>query len=158
MEGDRMVREAGGVAMRFFNVYGPRQRDDSPYTGVVALFSRALLDDGVVTICGDGLQSRGFVFVGDVVKALLLAMSTPAAGGEAFNVGSLQATTVWDLYSTLAELVPETQATVEMVDARKGEIRHSGAVIDKAKDVLGWQPRIALRDGLRQTLAWYRRG
>jgi UDP-glucose 4-epimerase len=157
MKGDRLVREAGGCAMRFFNVYGPRQRDDSPYTGVIALFSRALLDGGVVNICGDGLQSRGFIYVSDVVRCLQAAMATPEAGGQAFNVGLSTSATVWDLYQILAEAVGETEATVEMVAARPGEIRHSAAVIDRARDVLGWEPRVELATGLRRALAWYRR-
>jgi len=156
-EGDRLVREAGGCAMRFFNVYGPRQRDDSPYTGVIALFSRALLDGGVVTICGDGLQSRGFIYVTDVVRCLQAAMATPDAGGLAFNVGLSTSATVWDLYRILSEAVGDTLATVEMVEGRPGEIRHSAAVIDRARDVLGWEPRVDLPTGLRRALAWYRR-
>lgn len=155
--GDVAVREAGGVALRFFNVYGPHQLDDSPYTGVIALWCRALLDGEPVTICGDGMQSRAFVFVTDVVAALVAAMTNEAASGQAFNVGAPVASSLWEVFRVLSDHV-QSGSEVVMVPPRKGDIRNSLPDLARIGDVLAWHPRVTLAEGLRTTLRWYSRG
>ena len=144
------------VCLRYFNVFGPRQADDSPYTGVIALFVRALLDGRPVKIFGDGEQTRDFVCVDDVVQANLLALdSSAAASGEVFNVGCGESITINELFHETARLVgSDTQP--EYVPAREGDVRHSLASIEKARELLGYAPRVPWREGLARTVDWYR--
>jgi len=142
------------VALRYFNVYGPRQADDSPYSGVIALFAKAVLDGRVPTVFGDGGQTRDFVFVRDVVAANLLAMER-ASGAGLYNVGTGVSVSVLELYRTLAGLAgrdPEPR----FAPAREGDVPHSRASIERARRELGFEPRVALGEGLRTTLDWYR--
>lgn len=156
--GDVAVRETGGVALRFFNVFGPRQRDDSPYTGVIALWSRGLLDGTPLTIYGDGLQSRAFVYVSDVVEALVAAMQSEKAAGRAFNVGASSPARLWDILTILSDQVDGASSPIEMKPARRGDIRHSHPDLTAPREILGWEPTTEIRRGLRTTLRWYRRG
>jgi len=142
------------TALRYFNVYGPRQADNSPYSGVIALFSRAVLDGRVPTVFGDGSQTRDFVFVTDVVAANLLAMER-ADGAGLFNVGTGESVSVLQLYRTLADLEgrdPEPR----FAPARAGDVPHSRASIERARRELGFEPKVGLGEGLGATLAWYR--
>lgn len=142
------------VALRYFNVYGPRQADNSPYSGVIALFSKAVLAGRVPTIFGDGSQTRDFVFVRDVVAANLLAMER-ASGSGLYNVGTGVSVSVLELYRTLAVLAgrdPEPR----FAPAREGDVPHSRASIERARRELGFEPRVTLGEGLETTLDWYR--
>jgi UDP-glucose 4-epimerase len=143
------------VRTRFFNVFGPRQRADSPYSGVIALFIAALGEGRTPTIFGDGLQTRDFTFVSDVVDVLLLASEKPGVSGEVFNVGTGHPTTLLDLIAALNRQLG-TDVTPKHAETRAGDIRHSRADISKAVRMLGYQPRVKFEDGLRETLAWYR--
>lgn len=142
------------VALRYFNVYGPRQADDSPYSGVIALFSKAVLAGRVPTIFGDGGQTRDFVFVRDVVAANLLAMEK-ASGAGLYNVGTGVSVSVLELYRTLAELAGRDPSP-SFAPARAGDVPHSRASIERARRELGFEPRVTLAEGLRGTLDWYR--
>ncbi|GIW82765.1 MAG: UDP-glucose 4-epimerase-like protein [Gemmatales bacterium] len=135
------------VCLRFFNVFGPRQRDDSPYSGVIALFSAALKAGQRPTIYGDGLQSRDFVFVADAVQALIKAGSATHVSGRIFNIGTGKRTTIVDL---LAALNHRYQTNIEPVyaPARAGEVRHSCADIRRARKELGYEPSFTLAEGL----------
>jgi UDP-glucose 4-epimerase len=140
------------VALRYFNVYGPRQDPSSMYSGVISKFTDVLRGDGTPTVFGDGQQTRDFVFVGDVVRANLLAMRSDEAGtGSVFNVGTGRQASLLDLLSVLGEL---TDRTVEplFADARAGDIRHSVSAIDKARSTLGYAPQFELREGLQALL------
>ena len=146
------------VSLRYFNVFGPRQADDLPYTGVVAIFARALLEGRQPTIYGDGRQSRDFTFVDDVVQANLAAMEAAPgvlAPGEVLNVGSGEQRNLLDLYRGIAQ---ELGSALEprFGQASTGDVRHSLASIDKVRRLLGWAPATAWREGLARTLAWYR--
>lgn len=143
------------VALRFFNAYGPRQALSNPYTGVLAIFAARLLNDRPPRIFEDGLQQRDFVSVYDVARACRLALETPAAAGEVFNIGSGEPHTVRDIASRLADVVGKKQLEPEIIGKyRVGDIRHCFADIGKAKQVLGYEPRVKLGDGLAELAAW----
>jgi UDP-glucose 4-epimerase len=137
------------ISLRYFNVYGPRQDPQSPYSGVIAKFIDLALKGKPPTIFGDGKQSRDFVFVRDVARANLLAMEN--ATGE-FNIGSGKAVTVADLYGEIKKLAKSGAAPV-FAPEREGDIRYSYADISKAKKELGFVPRFTLRQGLRETIS-----
>lgn len=148
------------VAMRYSNVYGPRQ-DPHGEAGVIAIFSTRLLDGAPLTIFGDGLQTRDYVFVGDVVRANLhfgdLALDPPAdLDDRAFNIGTGVATSVNRLAETLAESAGRP-LTRQHEAARAGELRESVLDCSKAK-AAGWEARTSLADGLRETFAWIAAG
>ncbi len=143
------------VSLRYFNVFGPRQRDDSPYTGVIAIFARALLEGRAPTIHGDGEQSRDFTYVDNAVQANLLAMDADVAPGRVYNVGGGERITINELVAAMAELAG---ARVEPVyrATRAGDVRHSLASLERIGTELGYAPRVDWRTGLERTLAWYR--
>lgn len=143
------------VRLRFFNVFGPRQRADSPYSGVIALFANALLRGQQPTILGDGLQTRDFVHVSDVVSALVAAASAPGAKGAVCNIGTGRATSLLELLEALSSVIG-VPASPAFGPTRQGDIRHSCADITRACQLLGYQPRVSLRDGLADTIAWMR--
>ena len=142
------------VCLRFFNVYGPRQDVHSPYAAVIPLFIEGLLDGRPPTIHGDGGQSRDFVFVEDVVQAMLQA-SQAAVAGQVFNIGQGQSWTVLELAETLAALVQESLPPV-FGPARAGDIRTSAADIGRATEALGYRPVWDLHQGLQATVEWTR--
>ncbi|HTU93613.1 MAG TPA: SDR family oxidoreductase [Gemmataceae bacterium] len=143
------------VRMRFFNIFGPRQRADSPYSGVIALFAAALSAGRSPTVYGDGLQSRDFTFVTDVVQALTRAAETPGISGRVYNIGTGRGTSVLDLVAALNRQLG-TNIAPQHAPPRAGDVRHSRADISLAQRELGYQPAIAFEDGLARTLAWYR--
>jgi UDP-glucose 4-epimerase len=143
------------VVLRFFNIFGPRQRADSPYSGVIALFADAMLKGKTLRVHGDGLQSRDFTYVGDVVQALTKAADTPGISGRTYNVGTGRGTSVLDLVAALNRLLG-TQAKPEHGAARAGDIRHSRADISAIRRDLGYEPAFTFEEGLRRTLDWYR--
>lgn len=135
------------VALRYFNVFGPRQDPSSAYSGVISVFVQRLLAGQPVTIFGDGLQSRDFVYVADVVDANLLAGSVKGASGRVYNVARGERTTLLDLASALGKIVGSTTAPA-LAGERAGDIRHSQATIDRAREELGYTPRVSLATGL----------
>ena len=141
------------VALRYFNVYGPRQNPSSMYSGVISKFTDTILKGENPTVFGDGKQTRDFVFVKDVVQANLLAMTASKAGkGEIFNVGTSRATSLLDLLDALKTLIGRN-FTVQFKPARAGDIRHSVADISLARSVLGYTPRFDILQGLKELLA-----
>ena len=144
------------TGLRFFNVYGPRQDPRSPYSGVISIFCDRLRAGQPVTIFGDGGQSRDFVFVADVVRALLAAMERSAAGGAAaarvFNVCTGRATTIRDLAATIAGILGRDPG-IAFAPPRAGEIRASLGDPARAASGLGVTASTPLRDGLARTLA-----
>ncbi|MBM3979752.1 MAG: NAD-dependent epimerase/dehydratase family protein [Planctomycetes bacterium] len=143
------------VRLRFFNVFGPRQRADSPYSGVIAIFAALLAAGRVATVHGDGLQSRDFVYVSDVARALMLAAETPGVSGRVYNVGTGGSVTLLDLIAEL-NTVLGTSAVPVHGPARAGDVRHSRAKIDRIRADLGYAPQVPFAVGLRQTLDWAR--
>jgi len=143
------------VRLRFFNIFGPRQRADSPYSGVIAIFTAALASGKPPTIHGDGLQARDFVAVGNAVDALVLAANTPGVSGRVYNVGTARSI---DLLELLAALNRELGTNAEPVlgPSRTGDVRFSLAKIDRIRTELGYEPKISFEDGLRKTIEWYK--
>jgi UDP-glucose 4-epimerase len=141
------------VRLRFFNVFGPRQRADSPYSGVIALFAAALSSGRVPVVHGDGLQSRDFVYVTDVVNALFRASEAKGVAGKVFNIGTGRRTTVLDLVAALNRLLG-TNVVPGHGPARAGDVRHSCADISRARRELGFEPAVEFDDGLSRTLKW----
>ena len=143
------------VRLRFFNVFGPRQRADSPYSGVIAIFAAALSAGRTPSVHGDGLQSRDFVSVVDVARVLILAADTPGVSGRVYNVGTGNSVTVLDLIAVLNRLLG-TNAVPIHGPARAGDVRHSRAKIGQIVRDLGYAPTVTFEEGLRKTLEWYK--
>lgn len=135
------------VILRYFNVYGPRQRADSSYAGVVPSFLVGLRAGRPITIHGDGEQTRDLIHVSDIAALNVRAALGSDPGGEPVNVGTGIATSVLGVLASLRELL-RADAAVTFVPARAGDVRHSRASIDRLRQVFGYAPRIALRDGL----------
>lgn len=141
------------VALRYFNVYGPRQDPGSAYSGVISRFTEVLRRGGEPTVFGDGGQTRDFVYVGDVVAANLLAMDSPEVGrGESINIATGRTVTLLALLDELAGLIGRP-VHPEFKPARAGDIRDSAASIGLARRKLGFAPSVDLRDGLSRLLA-----
>ncbi|MBO1076771.1 NAD-dependent epimerase/dehydratase family protein [Roseomonas marmotae] len=145
------------AGLRFFNVYGPRQDPNSPYSGVISIFCDRISQGQSVQVFGDGLQTRDFVYVGDVVRMLLAALPAASVSAPVFNVCSGQPTSVLDLASLVAELcgVP---LDVQHRPSRSSEIRHSLGQPALAREKLMTTASVSLRDGLAETLAWLSAG
>jgi UDP-glucose 4-epimerase len=143
------------VALRYFNVYGPRQRPDSMYAAAVPIFVRRLLDGKPVTIYGDGSQTRDLIHVHDVVRANLLASKHTNAPGKIFNVCTGMETRLLDLLDVMYELMPNAPPP-QFVAPRAGDIHRSVGSPQKARDELGFQAEVSLADGLKETIDWMR--
>jgi len=143
------------VALRYFNIFGPRQDPGSPYSGVLAKFCSAFLEDTQPVVFGDGEQTRDFTYVENAVLANLVACEAPNASGKVFNVGVGGRIS---LNEVLRELGKITGKTVEVkYDApRDGDIRDSQADISQARETLGYEPQVTFEEGLRRTFEWYR--
>lgn len=145
------------VALRYFNVYGPRQDPSSPYSGVLSVFMKAILERRSPTIFGDGEQSRDFTYIDNVVAANLLAATQPESqvAGQTFNIATGHRYTLNETFAILKELT-EYAGEVECAPARTGDVKHSLADISRAQAQLGYRPLVDFREGLRRTVAWYR--
>jgi dTDP-L-rhamnose 4-epimerase len=144
------------VALRFFNVFGPRQALSNPYTGVLAIFASRLLNNRAPLIFEDGRQRRDFVSVYDVVQACRLALEVPAAAGRAFNVGSGMSFTIREVADMMAAVLGKPLAADVCGEYRAGDIRHCFADITQAQRVLGYRPAVTLEDGLLELAEWLR--
>ena len=142
------------VSLRFFNVYGPRQDPSSPYSGVISIFMNRALAGEAPNIYGDGRQSRDFIYVKDIVRALMLA-ADPSAAGRVINVGSGSSVTITELWERITALAG-IQMPANYTDARKGDILHSLSSIQLARELLSFEPSVMLDDGLKLTFDWYR--
>ncbi len=143
------------VRLRFFNVFGPRQRADSPYSGVIAIFTALLTSGRAPTIYGDGLQSRDFVYVSDVAKALMLAAEKPGVSGRVYNVGTGGSVNLLQLVAELNAILG-TSAVPAHGPPRAGDVKHSRAKIDRIRAELGYESAVPFAEGLRRTMEWYR--
>ena len=142
------------VALRYFNIYGTRQSLSNPYTGICAIFSSRLLNNERPLIFEDGNQTRDFVHVSDIVEANLLALETDKANYESINVGTGRAFTVREIAETLAKGLGKDIAPEISEKYREGDIRHCSADITKARNLLGYEPKVKLEDGLNELLNW----
>jgi nucleoside-diphosphate-sugar epimerase len=143
------------VAIRYFNVFGPRQDPSSPYSGVISLFITALLEGKGPTIYGDGGQTRDFTYVANVVDGVLKATEARDASGEVINVATGGQISLNELFDTLKRIIGVDVSPVYL-EARTGDVRDSQADIGKAKAILGYSPGVSFEEGLRRTVDWYR--
>lgn len=150
---ERIVCGMGGVALRYFNVYGPRQDPNSPYSGVIGIFAKRILEGLPITVHGDGKQTRDFVFVDDVVRANLMALSAHEATGKAINVGTGEATSVLRLAEELSRVCGRTSPML-FGAPRAGDIRHSVCDPALARKSLGFEARTRLSEGLMRLVLW----
>lgn len=142
------------VRLRFFNIFGPRQRADSPYSGVIALFVAAMSQGRAPTIQGDGKQSRDFTYVANAVQGMVRAADAPEVSGNVYNVGTGRSVTVLELVAALnAALGTNLEPTFG--PSRTGDVRYSRADITRTCDDLGYNPTVSFEEGLRRTVAWY---
>lgn len=142
------------VALRFFNVYGPRQALSNPYTGVLAIFASRLLNDRPPLVYEDGGQRRDFVNVADVTRACRLALERDAADGRALNIGSGESVTVTEIAQRLARVL-DVQIEPEVTGKfRVGDIRHCFADITLARELLGYRPAVDLEEGMAELAEW----
>ena len=145
------------VALRYFNVYGPRQALSNPYTGICAIFSARLLNDQRPMIFEDGDQTRDFTHVSDIVQANLLALKSDRADYQAINIGTGTPTSVLQVASLLAEGLGKEIESDIVGKYREGDIRHCVADISRARDLLGYAPRVKLEEGIHELLEWVRK-
>lgn len=151
------VYKIPGVALRFFNVYGPRQALSNPYTGVCAIFISRIKNDNSPVIYEDGLQTRDFISVHDVVEANLLAMNKREADYHNFNVGSGTAISIREIAEILIRLYKKPIEPQITNQYRKGDIRHCFADITKIKKYLGFKPREVFKNGMGELIEWSRK-
>jgi nucleoside-diphosphate-sugar epimerase len=143
------------TALRYFNVYGPRQRPDSMYAAAIPIFARRMLDGKPVTVFGDGGQTRDLINIHDVVRANLIAAEHPNAAGKVFNICTGIETRLTDLLDVLYELIPNVPKP-EFAAPRAGDIYRSVGSPQKALDVMGFRAQVSLVDGLKETVEWMR--
>ncbi len=145
------------LALRLFNVFGPRQPGNSPYSGVIAAFAEKLLHADAPVIFGDGLQSRDFTYVADAVMAFLLAGSVKVPPrGEVINIGTGTSVTMLELARAMANAAGVPHIHPQLQPARPADVKHSLADISRAKELLGFEPAYSLEAGLQDLIAWRR--
>lgn len=142
------------VRLRFFNIFGPRQRADSPYSGVIAIFNRLMTAGERPTVHGDGLQSRDFTSVKDVVQALIQVAQAPEISGRVFNIGTGKSVTILDLIGAMNRILGTDLEPIH-TDPRAGDVRFSRADISAARTHLGYEPQVSFEQGLQETIEWY---
>src|SRR5712691_5638868 len=143
------------VALRYFNIFGPRQDPSSPYSGVLAKFCTAFLEETQPLVFGDGEQTRDFTYVENAVQANLLACEAPNVSGKVFNVGVGGRVSLNGVLLTLARITGKT-LEAKYDPPREGDIRDSQADISRAREFLGYRPQVGFEEGLTLTFEWYR--
>lgn len=146
--------DLSATALRLFNVYGPRQSLNNPYTGVTAIFLSRLKNNQQPVVYENGEQTRDFVSVHDVVSAFVLALDTPAAAGHVFNIGSGTPIPIAEIARTLAKLTGSSLEPKLSGEYRKNDVRHCYADAAKAKKILGWTPKISFEEGMKELVEW----
>jgi len=144
------------VSLRYFNVFGPRQDPGSQYSGVVSRFISCLLGNERPVIYGDGEQSRDFTYIENVVAANLSAASSTGAVGKVINVANGARITLNELLAELKDLTGKQDVTAEYLEARVGDVRHSLADITMARELLSYESKVDLREGLKRTIHWWK--
>jgi nucleoside-diphosphate-sugar epimerase len=144
------------VSLRYFNVFGPRQDPGSEYSGVVSRFISALLSNERPVIYGDGEQSRDFTYIDNVVSANLKAASAKDASGKVINVANGERITLNELLAELKDLTGKQDVTAEYLEPRVGDVRHSLADITLARQLLEYESKVGLREGLQRTIDWWK--
>jgi nucleoside-diphosphate-sugar epimerase len=142
------------VAVRYFNVFGPRQDPLSTYAAVIPKFVTAMLDDQSPVVEGDGLQSRDFTYIDNVVHGNLLACHTEGVAGEVINIACGDRINLLDMIEMMNTIMGKNIKPA-FTDPRPGDVKHSRAAIDKARRLLGYEPVVSFQEGLAETVAWY---
>jgi nucleoside-diphosphate-sugar epimerase len=143
------------VTIRYFNVFGPRQDPSSPYSGVISVFAKALLNNSAPTIYGDGEQTRDFTFVANVVDGVLKAVKAPGASGHVINVATGSRISLNRLFTSMRDMIG-SRVEAKYGPTRAGDVKDSIADITKAGTLLGYEPTVSLEEGLKKTIDWYR--
>lgn len=143
------------VCLRYFNVFGPRQDPSSQYSGVISRFISALMRNEPPVIFGDGEQSRDFTYVSNVVDANLRAAETTKGIGEIINIANGERITLNELLNLLKSITGHDDVQPEYRESRPGDVRHSLADITRAREMLGYEPSVNLREGLQKTIEWW---
>jgi nucleoside-diphosphate-sugar epimerase len=143
------------VTTRYFNVFGPRQAPDSPYSGVISLFIKALLAGHSPIIYGDGRQTRDFTYVSNVVDGVLRAAAAPKISGEVINIATGGRISLTELVRAI-QLIVSSNVAPTFGPPREGDVKDSQADIFKARKMLGYEPTVPFEEGLRHTVAWFR--
>jgi nucleoside-diphosphate-sugar epimerase len=143
------------TTIRYFNVFGPRQDPSSPYSGVISVFAKALLEDRAPTIYGDGEQTRDFTFIANVVDGVLRAVTAPKSSGAVINVATGTRISLNRLFEVMRQLIG-SRVNVSYAPARDGDVKDSQADVTRARTLLGYEPLVSFEEGLRQTVEWYR--
>jgi nucleoside-diphosphate-sugar epimerase len=143
------------VVIRYFNVFGPRQDPSSPYSGVISVFAKALLENKAPTIHGDGEQTRDFTYVANVVDGVLRAVTAPEASGKVINVATGTRISLNRLFASMRDTIG-SRLEPAYGPTRSGDVKDSLADISQARAVLGYQPLVSLEEGLKKTIDWYR--
>ena len=143
------------VTIRYFNVFGPRQDPSSPYSGVISVFAKALLDNRAPTIYGDGEQTRDFTYIANVVDGVLRAVKAPGASGQVINVATGSSISLNRLFASMRDVIG-SRIDVQYGPARHGDVKDSLADITRARTLLGYEPSVSLEAGLKKTIDWYR--
>ena len=143
------------LSIRYFNVFGPRQDPNSQYSGVIAKFMKVALEESCYTVCGDGLQSRDFTYIDNVVAANLKALQSKTLGGESINIACGDRITLLDMIKLLNKIIAK-DLTIEFLEACAGDIKHSQAGIERARELIGYTPAVNFETGFHRTFAWYR--
>jgi len=160
LAGERALLEAAqsgnleAASLRYFNVYGPRQDPSSPYSGVISLFAKWISEGKSPTFYGDGMQTRDFVYVADVVKANLLAADAQQSShAPVYNVATGTSIAISELWNTMCMVAGRAAGEPEFLSAREGDVRHSSASLDKISTELGFSADVDLRTGIERTLS-----
>lgn len=153
-----LTHEFNVTALRMFNVYGPRQSLTNPYQGVISVFIANLLEGEPITLFGSGRQSRDFVYIDDVVDAWMSAIENPASYGQIINVGSGSSVSINDMLDTVLQAFGHTRASWTIVQKPElsGDQFRVEADNRRARELLGWAPRVSFAEGMRATIAWAR--
>jgi len=144
------------VSLRYFNVFGPRQDPSSQYSGVISRFVAALLSGERPVIYGDGEHSRDFTYIANVVEANLKAAETTKGVGAVINIANGERITLNQLLKEVQQLTGKTDVSVDYKPPRAGDVLHSLADITRARELLGFEPRVGLREGLQSTIDWWK--
>ena len=144
------------VALRYFNVFGPRQDPSSHYSGVISRFIDAFMKGTTPVIYGDGEQSRDFTFIANVVDANIKAAASPQAAGEVMNVANGERVTLNELAKVLGTITGKTDVRPDHQEERKGDVKHSQADNRKAVELIGYEKLVGLEEGLRRTIDWWK--
>jgi len=143
------------VCLRYFNIFGPRQDPDSPYSGVLSRFAKAFLQEEPPLVFGDGEQTRDFTYIDNAVQANLLACEASGASGGVFNIGTGDRVSLNHTLETLRRISGK-KLEAKYEPPREGDIRDSQADISRAREILGYEPTVRFEEGLERTLDWYR--